>query len=93
MTLELDGSIRIAWQAEDFGGIRVSAPRHSTAELSSFAREVADVALLNRTVAELRHALRTRFGGTFDFETRSPAREPYIQVVLHPPRAEPNPDE
>jgi hypothetical protein len=95
MTVEMDGSIRIAWSADAHEGIRVYAPRRSPGELTSFARRVADHALVNRSVPELRGALRREFGGTFDIESRREraGTTPYVLVELHPPRGTPHPDE
>ncbi len=94
MTIELDGSLRIAWDADGYRTIRVSAPRRSHDELAEFGRMVADEALVNRTVAALRMALRHLAGATFDLDTRATGGgEPYIDVVLHPPRGIPNPDD
>lgn len=93
---ELDGSVVIAWDAEDYRQIRVTGWRRSREELAEFARGVADVALLNRTVGTLRTALRERFGGTFDLDARSGrdrVPEPHVLVSMLPPRGEPNPDD
>ena len=99
MTPDISGAIRIAWSSDGFESIRVAAPRRTRAELDEFARGVADEALLNRTVSDLRAALRRRFLGTFDFEVRDERRlgpasrdTPHVLVTLHPPRGEPNPD-
>ena len=57
------------------------------------AREVADVALLERTLPDLRVALQQRFPGAFDLLTDQPAAQPWQVIVrFHPPRGEPNPD-
>jgi hypothetical protein len=93
---ELDGSVVIAWEAEGYRQIRVTGWRRSREELTDFARGVADVALLNRSVPTLRTALRERFGGTFDLDART-ARdrisEPQVLVSMHPPKGEPNPED
>lgn len=99
MKPDISGAVRIAWAGEGFESIRVSAPRRDRHELDEFARGVADEALLNRTVQDLRAALRRRFDGTFDLDARDARRlaagspdEPHVVVTLHPPRGEPNPD-
>jgi hypothetical protein len=99
MTPDISGAVRIAWAGDGFESIRVVAPRRRQAELDEFARGVADEALLNRTVHDLRAALRARFGGTFDLDARDARRlgaaardAPHVLVTLHPPRGEPNPD-
>jgi hypothetical protein len=93
--IELDGSIRFAWTADGFATIRVVARRRDTAELTAFARTVADAALLERTVAGLRTRLQASHPGGFELHAqRRPhdAPEPYLTVSLNPPRGEPNPD-
>ncbi len=96
---EPDGSVRIAWTGNDHTSIKVAAPRREWEELSAFARDVADVALLNRDLPALHAALRSRFGATFELETRAEpdAREEeqtgeFVLVTLHPPQGMPNPD-
>jgi hypothetical protein len=95
VTVELDGSVRIAWSAEEHDTIRVYAPRRPPEELTAFARRVADHALLNRTVRDLRVALRHEFDGTFDIESRRSrvGDAPFVFVRLHPPRGIPNPED
>jgi hypothetical protein len=95
VTVELDGSIRIAWNAEGHDTIRVYAPRRTAEELASFAQSVADHALVNRTVRELRVALREEFDGTFDIDSRREraGRTPFVMVAMHPPRGIPNPED
>jgi hypothetical protein len=91
--LEQDGSIRITWSAEGFEAILVRARFRPVEQLVAFARGVADVALLERTLAGLRAALRERFPGAFDLVTSEPAAAPWHVVVsFHPPPGEPNPD-
>ena len=91
--LEHDGSIRIAWLADGFEAIRVRARFRPTEQLVAFARGVADVALLERTLPDLRAELRTRYPGAFDLITSVPATEPWqVIVTFHPPAGEPNPD-
>lgn len=91
--LQPDGSIRIAWQAERYDAIHVRARFRPREELDGFAREVADVALLERTLADLRTALRARFPGAFDLVTQESVSRPWKVIVsFHPPPGEPNPD-
>lgn len=91
--LQPDGSIRIAWQAEPFEAIVVRARFRPAAELEDFARGVADVALLERSLPDLRTALRKRFPGAFDLVTDEPQGRPgRVIVTFHPPPGEPNPD-
>ena len=91
--LQHDGSIRIAWQADGFEAIFVRARFRSPRELEVYASGVADVALLERNLADLRTALRKRFPGAFDLVTREPAAAPgQVVISFHPPRGEPNPD-
>jgi hypothetical protein len=91
--LQQDGTIAIAWQADGFESIVVRARFRPTAELEGFARGVADVALLERSLPALRVELRRRFPGAFDLHTVEPVGGPKRVVVsFHPPRGEPNPD-
>ncbi len=91
--LEHDGSIRIAWQADGFEAVVVRARFRPAGQLESLAREVADVALLERTLPDLRVALQKRFPGAFDLLTDQPASQPWQVIVrFHPPRGDPNPD-
>lgn len=93
--MHLDGSDTIAWAADGFAAIRVTAPRRSRAEQAEFAAAVADVALFDRTLDRLQAGLRERFPGQFDLLPQRHVREgeePYVLVRLHPPRGEPNPD-
>ncbi len=51
------------------------------------------MALLERTLPDLRVALQQRFPGAFDLLTDEPASRPWQVIVrFHPPRGEPNPD-
>jgi hypothetical protein len=96
VTVEMDGSVRIDWAGDDQNLIRVYAPWRSEDELTAFARRVADLALLNRTVPDLSAALRAEFDGTFDLDTREPEAqdgEAAVVVSLHPAAGTPNPDE
>ena len=91
--LDADGSLRIAWQADGFEAIVVRAPFRPRGELEAFARSVADVALLERHVADLRVALRRRYPGAFDLLTDEPEGRPWRVIVrFHPPPGEPRPD-
>jgi hypothetical protein len=91
--LEHDGSIRIAWLADGFEAILVRARFRPSEQLAGFARGVADVALLERTLVGLRTALRERFPGAFELITSEPASAPrHVIVSFHPPPGEPNPD-
>ena len=87
--IEPDGSVRIAWQADGFEAIHVLARFRERAELEAFARRVADEALFERTVSDLRVALRKAFPGAFEMSTREPATGPWRVVIqFHPPRRE-----
>jgi hypothetical protein len=87
--IEADGSVRIAWQADGYEAIHVLARFRERAELERYAMTVADLALLERTLADLRVALRDAFPGAFDLSTREPAGQPWRVVVsFHPPRRE-----
>ena len=91
--LQQDGSIRIAWQADGFEAIFVRARFRPAWELDDFAAGVADVALLERTLPDLRTALRKHYPGAFDLLTDEPMSAPgRVIVSFHPPRGEPNPD-
>ncbi len=93
MDVQADGSVRISWSADGYESIDVEGRWRSRIELDDFAREVADAALLNRSVEELRTALRRRLGATFDLvELRHDPRGPRLVTRLHPPRGTPNPD-
>jgi hypothetical protein len=91
--IDHDGSVLIAWQADGFAAIVVRARFRPPAQLEAYARGVADVALLERTLPDLRAALRATYPGAFDLETREPDSAPWQVVVsFHPPSGEPNPD-
>ena len=91
--LQQDGSIRIAWHADGFEAIFVRARFRPAPELADFAKGVADLALLERTLPDLRSALRKQFPGEFDLLTDEPVSAPWRVIVsFHPPRGEPNPD-
>ncbi len=93
-TVEPDGSVRIAWHADDFVAIHVYARFWPPGVVEQYASGVADVALTNRTLHDLRRALRQRFPGTFDIEAPDEdAPDRRVAIQFHPPRGEPNPDE
>jgi hypothetical protein len=92
--MERDGSIRIAWAAEGFEAIHVYARFWDRDELVSRASAVADVALTNRTVHDLRRGLRARFGGSFQLQAPDEdAPDRRVAVFFDPPAGQPNPDE
>ena len=95
MTVEMDGSVHIAWTTNEHSEIRVYAPKRSNEELTAFARRVADHALVARSLPELRRELREEFKATFDIDSRPPrSRDEAGSVVIRllPPRGEPNPE-
>jgi hypothetical protein len=92
--MEQDGSVRIAWFADGYEAIHVYGRFWSTDEVRRRARSVADVALTNRTVHDLRLGLRGIFGGTFDLQAPDEdAPDRRVVVSFHPPRGTPRPDE
>jgi len=92
--VERDGSVRIAWNAEGFEAIHVYAQFWPSAELQLRAQGVADIALTNRTVHDLRRGLRERFGGSFNIQAPDEdAPDRRVAVFFDPPAGEPNPDE
>jgi hypothetical protein len=93
LTLESDGSVRIHWQADGYDAIHVYARFWPSAVLGELASGVADIALTNRTIGELRRSLRARYPGEFDIEAPdADAPDRRVRVSFHPPRGEPNPD-
>jgi hypothetical protein len=91
--MESDGSVRIAWEADGYVAIHVYARFWPTETLNDYARAVADIALTNRTVAEVRRALRSRFPGDFEMEAPdADAPDQRVRISFRPPRGEPNPD-
>jgi hypothetical protein len=91
--LEPDGSIRIAWHADGYEAIVVRARFRSRAELDAYARGIADVALLERSRAQLAVALRRLYPGAFDLLTSEPQGRPWSVIIsFHPPKGEANPD-
>ncbi len=91
--LQPDGSFRIAWQADGFEAIFVRARFRPAPDLEGFAKTVADLALLERTLSDLRNALRKRYPGQFDLVADEPVAKPgRVIISFHPPPGEPNPD-
>ena len=91
--MEADGSVRIAWNADGFDAIHVYARFLPSTEVSRRAQEVADVALTNRTVHDLRRGLRALFGGGFQLQAPDEdAPDRRVAVFFDPPRWTPNPD-
>jgi hypothetical protein len=92
--VEQDGSVRIAWNADGFEAIHVQARFWPDDHLQRLAQVVADVALTNRTLHDLRRGLRTRFGGTFDVQAPDEdAPDRRVLISFHPPRGEPRPED
>ena len=91
--MESDGSVRIAWQADGYVAIHVYARFWPKEALADYARGVADAALTNRSLPDLRRALRARYPGAFEIEAPdADAPDRRVRIVFHPPRGEPNPD-
>jgi len=91
--MEPDGSMRISWSAEGFEAIHVYARFWSLGELQRRAEAVADVALTNRTVHDLRRGLRQLFGGSFELQAPDEdAPDKRVAVFFDPPAGNPNPD-
>jgi hypothetical protein len=91
--LQQDGSIRIAWHADGYDAILVRARFRPPEQRDDFARGVADVALLERSLPDLRTALRKRFPGAFDLLTEEPVSGSWRVIVsFHPPPGEPRPE-
>jgi len=89
-----DGSVRIAWQADGFEAIHVYARFWPSTEVARRAQDVADVALVNRNVHDLRRGLRQRFGSSFSLQAPDEdAADRRIAVFFDPPVGPPNPDE
>lgn len=85
--------MRIAWLADGYVAVHVYARFWPAAELGRFASGVADAALTNRSLADLRRALRDRFGGQFEMEAPdADAPDRRVAVRFHPPPGRPNPD-
>lgn len=93
MTLQSDGSIRIAWEADGYVAVHVYARFWPSRVLSELASGVADICLTNRTVGDVRRQMRTRYPGEFDMEAPdADAPDRRIRINFHPPRGTPNPD-
>ncbi len=91
--VEQDGSVRIAWLTDGFEAIHVYARFWPSTEVSQRARVVADVALTNRTVHDLRRVLREHFGGGFELQAPDEdAPDKRVAIFFAPPRGIPNPD-
>ena len=91
--MESDGSVRIAWQADGFVAIHVYARFWPARMLADYASAVADAALTNRSLHDLRRALRQRYPGAFEIEAPdADAPDRRVRIDFHPPRGEPNPD-
>ena len=85
--------MRIAWTADGFEAIHVYARFWPMSEVAARAQGVADVALVNRTVHDLRRGLRQRFGGTFTLQAPDEdAPDRRVAVFFDPPVGTPNPD-
>jgi len=85
--------VRIAWHAEGYVAIHVYARFWPAAELRRFASSVADAALTNRSVADLRVALRRAFPGALEVEAPdADAPDRRVAVRFNPPPGTPNPD-
>ncbi len=91
--MESDGSVRIAWQAEGFEAIHVYARFWPNDEVARRAQAVADVALTNRTVHDLRRNLRVQFGGGFQLQAPDEdAPDRRVAIFFDPPTGPANPD-
>jgi hypothetical protein len=90
--MQEDDSVRIAWSVEGFEAIHVYARFWPPDEVRRRAQGVADVALFNRNLHDLRRGLRQRFGATFSFQAPDEdAPDKRVAVFFDPPRGEPNP--
>lgn len=91
--MEDDGSVRIAWTAEGFEAIHVYARFWPPEEARRRAQGVADVALVNRNLHDLRRGLRQHFGVTFSLQAPDEdAPDRRVAVFFDPPTGSPNPD-
>lgn len=91
--MEHDGSVRIHWQADGFEAIHVYARFWPDGEAQRRAQTVADVALTNRTVHDLRRGLRLHFGGGFQLQAPDEdAPDRRVAIFFDPPRGVPNPE-
>lgn len=88
-----DGSVRIAWAADGFEAIHVYGHFWSPEEVRRRAQGVADVALVNRNLHDLRRGLRQTFGGTFSLQAPDEdAPDKRVAVFFDPPVGPPNPN-
>ena len=91
--MERDGSVRIDWHTDGFEAIHVYARFWPSGEVQRRASVVADVALTNRTVHDLRRNLRVEFGGEFQLQAPDEdAPDRRVAIFFDPPRGQPNPD-
>jgi hypothetical protein len=91
--MESDGSVRIAWQADGYVAIHIYARFWPREALNDFASGVADAALTNRTVGDLRRVLRRLYPGEFEMQAPdADAPDRRVRISFHPPRGEPNPE-
>lgn len=82
-----DDSVRIAWAAEGFEAIHVYARFWPPDEVRRRAQGVADIALVNRNLHDLRRVLRQQFGGTFSLQAPDEdAPDKRVAVFFDPPR-------
>lgn len=92
--MEKDGSVRIAWLADGFESIHVYARFWPPGEAAVRAAAVADVALTNRNLHDLRRGLRQRFGAGFSLQAPDEdAPDRRVAIFFDPPIGPPNPDE
>jgi hypothetical protein len=91
--MESDGSVRIAWTADGYEAIHVYARFWPSPVVAERAQGVADVALTNRTVHDLRIGLRDRFGAAFQLQAPDEdAPDRRVAIFFDPPHGKPNPD-
>lgn len=91
--MEADGSVRIAWEADGYEAIHVYAQFWPAPELGRFAGTVADIALTNRTLADLRRGMRREYLAAYDMEAPdADAPDRRVAIRFLPPPGEPNPD-
>ncbi len=91
--MESDGSVRIAWNADGYEAIHVYARFWPSGVVAERALGVADVALTNRTVHDLRVGLRDLFGAAFQLQAPDEdAPDRRVAIFFDPPRGKPNPD-
>lgn len=91
--MQEDDSARIAWLADGFVAIHVYARFWPSAELAVRAAGVADIALTNRTLHDLRRGLRHQFGSSFSLQAPDEdAPDRRVAIFFDPPIGLPNPD-